>query len=248
MSSKLKYLINISILSIILFLGYFYIPKLPKKIADSGFVVEKIYLNELKYLPVQQVVDRLSFDQGDRIFAVDLVENKNRIESIFWVDEASIKIKFPNKIDINIREKIPEFILYKNDLYSYVDKLGKLIKIIPDNEQNRYADLIIMSGKNVEFQIPNLLNFIKNDLEIFSYISEIRWVGDRRFDVVFYNGMILKLPQTNPQLAWDNFLAYNKEMSFFNRKILAIDMRIENKIYLQLDTKNKANRKLLRGL
>lgn len=215
------------------------------KLYKIGFKVEEIYINELSLFSIEEIIDQLNFSHGDDIMGIDLSSNKEKLESSFWVSKAKLAIEFPNKINITIYENIPSFIWYNHKQYFAVDDRGKILKKIDLSELERFSNFIILEGMNARSYIQNLLEFIKIDNKLYQSISHVEWVGERRWNIKLTNDLIVKLPQLNPTLAWKHFIDLHREINFFNNKVESIDLRVQDKLFIEFDLHNPINNNLL---
>jgi cell division septal protein FtsQ len=62
------------------------------------------------------------------------------------------------------------------------------------------------------------------------------------------NDIVIKLPEKEPEKAWRYLLSLNDELNILYTKIKVIDLRIKDKVFIELDTKYKSNRHLLREM
>ena len=247
--SKLGLFVNILILCAVASL-YKYYPLLKhnfyKHLYQQGFKVEKIYINELKFLTVEEVIDKLDFAPGDPIMQIDLQLNQKALQESFWIKKSAIKVDFPNVIRITIYENVPEFIWYHNKQYFALDNAGRILKYIDEQELQKFSNFIIVTGKGVRPFVPNLFDFIKMDQDIYNYIAEIEWISNRRWDIIFINDLKVKLPELNPRQSWKSFVELNKKLNFFSNKIKSVDLRIKDRLFIELDLKDSLNKKILK--
>ncbi len=200
----------------------------------EGFKVEEIHINELEFLQVEEQIGKLTFGQGDYIFALELKESQQILEDNFWVEAAQLKIIYPNIVAVTLKEKQPKFLWYQDGQYHAIDALGKIIKTLTIAELELFANFIVVSGALAQQYIPNLLSFIASDARLKSYISEARFIGERRWDILFVNGLLVKLPQQNPQAAWAKFIELNETNNFLNNQFKSVDLRVEDKLFIEV--------------
>ena len=109
----------------------------------------------------------------------------------------------------------------------------------------KFNNFIILQGQNSKSYVQNLLTFIKDNKVLYDAITHVEWVSDRRWNIKFTNGLIVKLPQINPVSAWEHFISLHKRIDFFRNKVESIDLRVEDKIFIELDLKKPINKNLL---
>ena len=60
------------------------------------------------------------------------------------------------------------------------------------------------------------------------------WVGDRRWNLRFDNGVDVKLPADSPQAAWSLLARLEREQRLLARDITIIDMRLPDRLVVRL--------------
>ena len=212
---------------------------------DNGFKVEKIYINQLEFVEIKDIIDNLEFSYNDPIITLDIKKNQHLLERSFWVNKADISVFYPDLVKIEIDEKKPEFLWYKDNDYFALDQKGKILKKLDIEELKQFSNFIILDGNNVRLATDNLLSFIKLEKEIYLSISRAIWIGNRRWDIEFINGFRLQLPQKNPAYAWQYFIQLNKQIDFIHNNIGSLDLRLPEKLFMKLNLDDPLNKNLL---
>jgi len=152
------------------------------------------------------------------------------LENWQWVEKITIQRFLPNKFEVKITEYQP-FVIWQNQNESFVvDKSGKMIKITPEDNFNNQA-MIILSGENAQQSVASLFNIFVINSELSKKIYSATWINNRRWDIRFDNGLLVKLPEENVDKAWEMLIEVLSEEGSFD-KIKIIDLRIMNKIFL----------------
>jgi cell division protein FtsQ len=60
------------------------------------------------------------------------------------------------------------------------------------------------------------------------------YVGERRWNVTFDNGIVVKLPEENPELAWRVLGTLEKRDRILERRIAIIDLRLPDRMFVEL--------------
>jgi len=147
-----------------------------------------------------------------------------------WINQINITRTLPNSLNIAITEYEP-FAIWQNNGQKYViDKDGNKVKI--DNDNTEFEHLVILSGDGANLNVKSLFNIFVINPEFSTKIYSATWVGNRRWDIRFENGLLVKLSANNLQQSWQNLIKiYNMQNSLTN--LQTIDLRIEKKIYLK---------------
>jgi len=148
-----------------------------------------------------------------------------------WVDRAVVTRSMPNILNISVTEYEP-FAIWQNDGKKYLtDKDGNLI---PFENSEEFDHMLILSGKSANMHAKALLNILVIDPNLSSNVYSATWVSDRRWDIRFENGLLIKLPESNISDAWQRLIKiHNMPGSILGLKI--IDLRLPDKVYLEYD-------------
>jgi cell division protein FtsQ len=146
-----------------------------------------------------------------------------------WVSQITITRSLPNTLNITIIEFAP-FAIWQNDGRKYlIDKDGN---IVPFEDQEEFRNMVTLSGKGANNHVRSLFNIFVIDPKLSENVFSATWVGDRRWDIRFENGLLIKLPENNISEAWQRLIKIdNMHGSLLGLKI--IDLRIADKIYLE---------------
>ncbi len=190
--------------------------------------------------------ERTAYEQVAKLARAELIKNddinnqamieslKSEIEKLPWVDEVIISVSLQDSLNIHIKEHQP-FAIWEDGQKYIISKTGKIIAV--DNLES-FDNLIILTGNNAYKNVKSLFNILAIDPEVSKNIYSATWVGGRRWDVRFENGLLVKLPSSNSDndmsYAWGSLIKiYNMPGSLIGLK--AVDLRIAKKIYLEYD-------------
>lgn len=203
---------------------------------NSGMVLENILLDGHKYTPKEQILSAVKGQNSDEkiyigypIMKIDLWEIKDNLEKLTWIKHAYVTRQLPSTLSISVEEREP-MALWQND--------GKVLLIDNDGEVihepniSRFSDLIILVGKNVPFHAAHLLKMISKDKQIGEMISSGTLVNGRRWNISLKSGITIKLPEENPEYAWDYLINKQHESKLLESEVKTIDMRIEKKMFV----------------
>jgi cell division protein FtsQ len=147
-----------------------------------------------------------------------------------WIDNVSINRQFPNKIAVGIEEYKP-FVVWEDKGKKYaVDKNGHNIEI--DSNDHQFDSIIVLSGNDAYKNVNSIFNIFVNDPAVSQDIYSATWVSNRRWDIRFNNGLIVKLPESNIGKAWQRLIQIKEVEGAFSH-LKSIDLRIPDKIYLE---------------
>ncbi|MFT5703353.1 MAG: cell division protein FtsQ [Rickettsiales bacterium] len=204
------------------------------KIINYGNNYSEIKISGNKYTDyedIAEIIRKKLVEGGDINNQVLITDLKNKIETFPWVKEVLIIISLQGTLNISVVEHEP-FALWEGDEKYIVSSDGKLVAYLG---KEKFHDLIILTGKNAYKNVRLLFSILAIDPEISKNVYSATWVGGRRWDIRFKNGLLVKLPSNNMNSAWDNLVVfYNTPGALIG--LNAIDLRINNKTYLKYDS------------
>lgn len=137
-----------------------------------------------------------------------------------------ISKEFPDRILIFVDEYQPFARLCAVNQCYIVDSDGVFI---PNADQYEVGDLVTIFGINVEEKDFHLIrDILENSGRLRNEIDVFQQVNSRRWDVIFKSGLVLKLPEESPLLAWASFIDMK---DLVRTKSKVIDMRIPDRIF-----------------
>ncbi|MFZ9469514.1 MAG: cell division protein FtsQ/DivIB [Rickettsiales bacterium] len=211
----------------------------------NNFNFSVVNITGIERVKKQEIIDIIkNFDDGKNFMinknlsdsqAIPLAQNLiDEIKSkILWIDKITIKRIMPDIINIQVIEYKPFAIWIDNEKKFIIDKDGNPVPFLEEYEASEeFKNMIILSGKNANKNVKSLFNILSIDAELSKEIYSANWVGNRRWDIRFFDGLLVKLPEDNIAEAWENLLKLY-ELSNIDKSIKSIDLRVAGKIYIQ---------------
>lgn len=202
------------------------------KIDSKNF--SKINITGINHIKRSEILDIIEESKGDldiegrKIVSVLAQNIKDQIE---WVDEIKITRNLPYTLNIEIEEFKP-FAIWQEDGEKYfTNKDGKLV---PYEEIDEYKYMFILSGNGANENVESLFNVFFNDPKLSANVYSANWVSNRRWDIVFEDGFLVKLPENNVDIAWEK-LKKILEMQGSTIGLKIIDLRVIDKTYLEYE-------------
>ncbi|MGE0736662.1 MAG: cell division protein FtsQ/DivIB [Alphaproteobacteria bacterium] len=196
-----------------------------------GLVVTEVLVEGRERTAREHIAAKLGIRYGQSILDVDLYDVKQRMEQLPWVRKASVERHLPNRIYISITERDPIARYHTKDGVALISSVGEVVKA-PDTD--KYAKLILLAGDDAPAQAAALLELIAKEPAMARRVVGAERVGKRRWDVRFDNGLALKLPDHGVTVAWSRFATLDKEHKLLDRGAVVIDMRLNDRMVIQL--------------
>jgi cell division protein FtsQ len=175
----------------------------------------------LKALEIDRLTSTLNFD-ADAALA--------RIETIPSVASANIRKVYPSGLAVSIVEKEPMARWRIGDKTWLVDENGS--PIIADDGSFRTLPLVVGEGAaddaTVMIRALGQYPALKEDLAALSRVC------DRRWDLIFYSGLRVQLPESGVAQALAQLSQYQADYQLLDRDVNVIDLRVSGMISLKL--------------
>ena len=193
---------------------------------NSGLNIEKIYIENNKFIDEKTIKTKLSFLYETNLFLLNKKDVKLKLNEVDLIDSFEVKKIFPNKIKIKIYENIPIAIIQNKTEKKFYTQNGKAIKFI---EIDELGNLPLVFGDHKSFsdfyKILKKINFPLSEIKKFYLFESKRW------DIVTKNNQTVKLPIKNYEISLQNFIDLKDQINFGKYKIF--DYRINDQIILK---------------
>lgn len=196
-----------------------------------GLELKDIVLVGRDKAALADIKEAVGIKVGDPLFSLSLEESKARLEKVSWVKEARLHRKFPGTLMIEIQERKPVAMWQNKGQLKLIDADGV---VISTDEVTEYSDLPIVIGEKAPEKIYGLFKMLSAQENLFKQVSSITYVGERRWDVKFYNGVQVKLPEDNPNAAWNYLAELENDKKILERDIISLDFRLKDRVFIGL--------------
>ena len=207
--------------------------------AYSGFAVTDVRISGNGETSDIDVLERLDLNGWTSLVGLDVDAARDQVASLPWVQSATVRKVYPDAIEISVVEKTPFAIWqYGKDLM-LVEADGKLITPF---RSGRHADLPLVVGEGAAGKAQAIVARVAEHPEIASRVESYVRVGNRRWDLRLDNGVTLKLPEEGVDTALSYLADTDRASGLLSRDILAVDMRLEDRLVVQLTSEGMKQR------
>lgn len=193
----------------------------------------------------EDILDKLNIDIGMNIFMARPIYSKKMLEKDTYIKYASIKLKYPSEINIEIKErKVRGYVPYRGTYltYLYIDEDGRVLE---ENETYKQKLPLVEGLKFDGFKIGEILN-VKNQksFDIVVKTANMMIKYEQEYDSI---GDIVKIDVSNPDDIHINIrdvdvmLGNSKDYDYKIRTMLTIMQTISEKYkgFLDITDTNK---------
>ncbi len=198
---------------------------------SAGFRITAVAINGRKQLTQDEVLAIGGVNGRSSLLFLDAATVRDKLKANPWIGEATVLKLYPGQIQIDIVERTA-FALWQND--------GRLAVIADDGAvlepylSRRFISLPLVVGKGADTRARDFLALLDRYPQVKSQTKAAILVGERRWNLRLKDGLDIRLPEHDVGNALAALSKFDKEDRLFSRDIVAIDMRLQDRLTVQL--------------
>lgn len=198
--------------------------------AVVGLRVRHIEIEGDTNTPEQLLRAALGVSKGDPILGFSLDRARRRIETLSWVEHATVERRLPDTIVVNIQERQP-FAIWQNDgKFVLIDSAGD---VLGHQDMARFRNLPLVVGPGAPQAAASLIDALNARPALQHYVVAAVRVGQRRWNLLMTSGANVMLPEGHETAALDRLMQLQQGHDLLNRPLVAIDMRLPDRLVLR---------------
>ncbi len=193
----------------------------------NKFSITTININGLSYNEKKIIETELNSFKNVNIFKLDKGIIFKKLYKFNFLETIYIKKVLPSTININLAKTNILGKTIRNGKNFYIGQNGKFINSEQLLEKNITTN--VFGDFNID-EFINLQKILKNHQVDLKKIENYYYFKNKRWDLLFSNGVILKLPSKNIEKSVQIYKLLSNNDNLMNAKI--IDLRVTNQIVL----------------
>ncbi len=211
---------------------------------SAGFRITSVAISGRKQLSQDEVLATGGVNGRSSLLFLDASTLRARLKANPWIAEATVLKFYPGQLQIDIVER-SAFALWQRD--------GRISVISDDGAvlepylSRRFVSLPLVVGKGAETRARDFLALLARYPQVNSVTKAAIFVGERRWNLRLKDGLDIRLPENDVGNALAELSRLDKEDKLFSRDIVAVDMRLPDRLTVQLsDDAAKAREELFK--
>src|ERR1019366_4745509 len=198
---------------------------------SAGFRITAVAINGRKQLTQDEVLAFGGVNGRSSLLFLDAEAVRDRLKANAWIADATVLKLYPGQLQIDIVER-SAFALWQQD--------GRLSVIADDGAvlqpyvTRRFISLPLVVGKGAETRAKDFLALLARYPQVRAATKAAIFVGDRRWNLRLKDDLDIRLPENDVGNALAVLSKLDKEDRLFSRDIVAIDMRLPDRLTVQL--------------
>src|SRR3984893_12184243 len=216
-----------------------------KVIANSaGFRITSVAINGRKQLSQDEVLATGGVNGRSSLLFLDASTVRAWLKANPWIASSTSSKFYPGQLQIDSIER-SAFALWQRD--------GRISVISDDGAvlepylSRRFVSLPLVVGRGAETRARDFLALLARYPQVNSVTKAAIFVGERRWNLRLKDGLDIRLPENDVGNALAELSRLDKEDKLFSRDIVAVDMRLPDRLTVQLsDDAAKAREELFK--
>lgn len=201
--------------------------------AALGFRVNEILVTGRDNIPQEELLTHLGIERNAPIFGVSLTQAQKDISEISWVKNVRVARRLPGEILVEIEERTPVALWQHQKKILAIDAEGK---VLSGEGLGRYKSLPLVVGEGAPERVTEIITLLRAEPAISAVLSSAVRVGGRRWDLRLKNGITVKLPENDIELALSKLAAAQQNKGILSKNIDGIDLRLPEKMVVSQRT------------
>ncbi|AUC98625.1 cell division protein FtsQ [Bradyrhizobium sp. SK17] len=197
----------------------------------AGFRITTVGINGRKQLSQDEVLAIGGVNGRSSLLFLDADTVRAKLKANPWIADATILKLYPGRLQIDIVERTA-FALWQQD--------GRLSVIASDGAvlepyvSRRFLTLPLVVGKGADTRAHDFLALLDRYPQVRSVTKAAIFVGERRWNLRLKDGLDVRLPENDVGNALAALSKLDKDEKLFSRDIVAVDMRLPDRLIVQL--------------
>jgi cell division protein FtsQ len=197
----------------------------------AGFRIVSVALAGQHHISREEVLAAAGVTDTTSLLFLDVEQTRERLKSNPWIADATVLKLYPGELQIGIREREAFALWQKDGQVSVIADDGTVLEpyVAP-----RLIELPLVVGRGAETRAKEFLALLDRHPDLRASVRATVLVGERRWNLRLKNGIDVRLPETDIAPALERLVALDKEKTLTTRDIVAIDLRLPDRVTVRL--------------
>ncbi len=198
--------------------------------ARAGFGIARINISGQSLTSEATILKALALDPSISTLNFDAEGALARIEAIPSIKSATIRKIYPGELAVAVEEKVPMARWRIGDATYLVDENGSPVAA----DDGSFRELPLVVGDGAADDAMAMIRTLSFYPALTRDLAALSRIGDRRWDLIFYSGLRVQLPENGVAPALKQLDMYETASMLLERDVNVIDMRVPGMLSLKL--------------
>jgi cell division protein FtsQ len=198
--------------------------------AIAGMRVTDVVVEGRANTPEPLLRAALGVSKGDPILGFSLEQTRQRVESLSWVEHATVERRLPGTVVVFLQERRPFAIWQNQGKFVLIDRAGQLVA---NQNVAEFRTLPLVVGPGAPAGAAVMIDALTDRPELQKRVIAAVRVGERRWNLRLNNGADVLLPEGHEIPALDRLMQLQQQHALLDRPLAAIDLRLGDRLVLR---------------
>jgi cell division protein FtsQ len=198
---------------------------------SAGFRTTAVAINGRKQLSQDEVLASGGVNGRSSLLFLDAAAVRDKLKANPWIRDATVLKLYPGQLQIDIIERSAFALWQQGGRLSVISDDGVVLE---PYVSRRFLSLPLVVGKGAETRARDFLALLARYPQVRAATKAAIFVGERRWNLRLKDGLDIRLPEIDVGNALATLSKLDREDRLFSRDIVAIDMRLPDRLTVQL--------------
>jgi cell division protein FtsQ len=198
---------------------------------SAGFRTTAVAINGRKQLSQDEVLASGGVNGRSSLLFLDAAAVRDKLKANPWIRDATVLKLYPGQLQIDIIERSAFALWQQGGRLSVISDDGVVLE---PYVSRRFLSLPLVVGKGAETRARDFLALLARYPQVRAATKAAIFVGERRWNLRLKDGLDIRLPEIDVGNALATLSKLDKEDRLFSRDIVAVDMRLPDRLTVQL--------------
>ncbi len=197
----------------------------------AGFRIAAVVLNGRKQLTQDEILAIGGVNGRSSLLFLDPDTVRDRLKANPWIADANVLKLYPDRLQIDVTERTAFALWQENGRLAVVADDGAVLE---NYVSQRFTALPLVVGKGADTRAKDFLALLDRYPQVRGVTRAAILVGERRWNLRLKDGLDVRLPENDVGNALAVLSQLDKEDHLFSKDIVAIDMRLSDRLTVRL--------------
>jgi cell division protein FtsQ len=205
----------------------------------AGFRIASIALAGGRHVSREEILGTAGVTGTTSLLFFDVEAARDRLKTNPWIADATVLKLYPDRLQIGIKEREAFALWQQAGRVSVVAGDGTVLEPYVNPALSR---LPLVVGLGAAARAKDFLALLDSYPDLRDQVRASVLIGERRWNLRLKNGLDIRLPETGVAAALVTLVALDKDKKLLSRDIVAIDLRLPDRVTVQLSDGAAAQR------
>ena len=197
----------------------------------AGFRIASIALSGERHVRRDEILAAAGVTGTTSLLFFDVEEARDRLKTNPWIADATVLKLYPDRLQIGIKEREAFALWQQAGRVSVVAGDGTVLEPYVNGGVIR---LPLVVGLGAAARAKEFLAWLDRYPDLRDQVRASVLISERRWNLRLRNGLDIRLPETGVEPALVTLASLDKDKKLLSRDIVAIDLRLPDRVTVQL--------------